>query len=125
VVYFVALRFDQSEREVRALTFAAFLLSNLALIFTNRSWSRVILSSSLRDATLWTVTGGAIAFLGLVLYVPALARLFQFAALGAWDLVICFAAGALSITWFEIVKWLGLGRGHEAPAGQRPAAETH
>jgi Ca2+-transporting ATPase len=125
VVYFVALRFDQSEREVRALTFAAFLLSNLALIFTNRSWSRVILSSSLRDATLWTVTGGAIAFLGLVLYVPALARLFQFAALGPSDLVICFAAGALSITWFEIVKWLGLGRGHEAPAGQRPAAERH
>ena len=59
-VYLLALRFGQAEAEVRALTFAAFLVSNLALIFTNRSWSRVILSSSLRDRTLWAVTGGAI-----------------------------------------------------------------
>src|ERR1019366_4211013 len=64
-VYLVALRLGQVESEIRALTFAAFLVSNLALIFTNRSWSRVILASSLRDRALWAVTGGAITFLGL------------------------------------------------------------
>jgi len=110
-VYLAALRLDQAEAEVRSLTFAAFLVSNLALIFTNRSWSRVILSSSLKDRTLWAVTGGAIGFLALVLYVPALGRLFRFAPLGAVDLALCFAAGALSITWFEVAKLLGWSRG--------------
>jgi Ca2+-transporting ATPase len=123
-VYLLALRFGQAEAEVRALTFAAFLLSNLALIFTNRSWSRVILSSSLRDRTLWAVTGGAIAFLGLVLYVPALSRLFRFAALGPLDLALCFGAGALSITWFEVAKLFGWSRGPASRGGPRKAAAT-
>jgi Ca2+-transporting ATPase len=53
---------------------------------------------------LWAVTAGAIAFLGLVIYVPALAELFRFARLGAVDVVMCFGAGAISVAWFEIVK---------------------
>ncbi len=106
-VYVLALRLGQAEAEARALTFATFLFSNLALIFTNRSWSRVIVSSSLKDATLWAVTGGALLFLALVIYVPPLASLFRFAPLGALDLAFCFIAAALSITWFEVVKLLG------------------
>jgi Ca2+-transporting ATPase len=114
-VYLLALRLGQAEAEVRALTFAAFLLCNLALIFTNRSWSRVILSSSLRDRTLWAVTGGAIVFLAMVLYVPALARLFRFGALGALDLALCLGAGALSIAWFEAAKFFGWSRALVSP----------
>jgi Ca2+-transporting ATPase len=121
-VYLLALRLGQGEAEVRALTFVAFLVSNLALIFTNRSWSRVILSSSLRDRTLWVVTGGAVVFLAAVLYVPALARLFRFAALGPLDLALCFGAGALSITWFEIAKLFGGGRDSPSPRPTRAAA---
>jgi P-type Ca2+ transporter type 2C len=110
-VYFVALRLGQAEAEARALTFTTFLIANLALIFTNRSWTRVIASSSLNDVTLWSVTGGALAFLALVIYVPPLARLFHFAALGFVDVALCFGAAALSIAWFEILKWRGRGRG--------------
>ncbi len=106
-VYAAALRVGESEAEARALTFATFLLANLGLIFTNRSWSRVIVASSLRDGTLWAVTLGALAFLALVLYVPRVATLFHFAALGAFDLALAGGAAALSITWFEIVKWRG------------------
>jgi Ca2+-transporting ATPase len=124
-VYLLALRLDQAEAEVRALTFAAFLLANLGLIFTNRSWSRVILSSSLRDRTLWAVTGAAIAFLVLVLYVPALARLFRFAPLGAVDLAVCVGAGGLGITWFEVAKLLGWSRGWASQSGPERAAATH
>lgn len=67
-------------------------------------------SSSLKDVTLWAVTGGALAFLALVIYVLPLARLFHFAALGLVDVALCFGAAALSITWFEILKWRGRGR---------------
>jgi Ca2+-transporting ATPase len=105
-VYVAAVRAGQSEAETRALTFAAFLFANLALIFTNRSWSRVIVASPLKDATLWAVTSGALVFLALVLYVPPLAELFRFAPLGAVDMAVCAGAGALGITWFEVVKLL-------------------
>jgi Ca2+-transporting ATPase len=110
VVYVLALRHGQSEATTRTLTFATFLISNLALIFTNRSWSRVILSSSLRDATLWVVAGGGLLFLALVIWVPALADLFRFARLGWLDVALCFAGGVLGITWFELVKLLRTGR---------------
>jgi Ca2+-transporting ATPase len=109
-VYVLALRLGQAEDEARAVTFATYLLSNLALIFTNRSWSRVIAFSSLNDPILWLVTGGALLFLALVIYVRPLASLFRFAPLGALDVAFCLAAGALSITWFEIVKLSGWGR---------------
>jgi Ca2+-transporting ATPase len=124
-VYFVGLRLGQSEDDARALTFASFLISNLALIFTNRSWSRVILSSSLRDRTLWGVTAGALLFLALVVYVPPLARMFRFAPLSATDVALCFGAGALSITWFEIAKLLGWSGGLAAPSQHLRVAATH
>jgi Ca2+-transporting ATPase len=123
-VYLTALRLGEAEGEVRALTFAAFLFSSLGLIFTNRSWSRVIPSSSLRDGALWIVTGGTLAFLGLVLYLPPLARLFGFASLGPVDLAVCFAAGALSITWFEVAKLFGWSRDSTSLHGSREASAT-
>jgi Ca2+-transporting ATPase len=109
-VYILALRLGQSEAETRTLAFATFVTSSLALIFTNRSWSRVILSSSLKDPTLWIVTGGALLFLALVIWVPPLARLFRFASLGPLDVLLCVGGGALGITWFEVVKLLGRSR---------------
>jgi P-type Ca2+ transporter type 2C len=124
-VYFVALRLGHSEAETRALTFATFLFSNLALIFTNRSWSRVIVSSSLKDKTLWVVTGGALAFLGLVIYVPPLLGLFRFTSLGPLDVALCFGAAVLSITWFEIVKLLGWGRRWASRDDELNVAATH
>jgi Ca2+-transporting ATPase len=124
-VYFVALRLGQAEDDARALTFATFLVSNLALIFTNRSWSRIIPLSSLRDTTLWIVTSGALLFLALVVYIPPLARLFRFAPLRAVDVALCFGAGALSIAWFEIAKLLGWGVGLASPSEHLRIAATH
>ncbi len=116
-VYAASLHLGQVENEARSLTFSTFLVANLALIFTNRSWSQSIVSSSLKDLTLWAVTAGALLFLALVLYVPFLAHLFRFAALGPLDLVLCFAGGALSVAWFEIVKRRGVrGRPSASPS---------
>jgi Ca2+-transporting ATPase len=109
-VYVLALRLGRTEAEARALTFATFLVSNLALIFTNRSWSHVIALSSLKDRTLWAVTVGALLFLALVIYAPPLAGLFRLAPLGALDVAACLGASALGITWFEVVKLVGPSR---------------
>ena len=56
----------------------------------------VIAATSLRDGMLWAVTGGALAFLGLVLYVPPIAALFHFAPLGAIDLALAFGDACAS-----------------------------
>ena len=96
---------NQTAEQARALTFTALIVANLALILTNRSWSRGS-SATLRtpNTALWWVLGGAVVFLGLVLYVPALRQLFRFGVLHAVDLAICLAAGVVSVAWFEGLK---------------------
>lgn len=80
-------------------------MANLALILTNRSWSRTIAQSlRSRNAALVWVLGGAVAFLALVLSVPFLRDLFHFSKLHADDVVISVAAGLFSILWFEAFK---------------------
>jgi len=104
-VFVMALRRGHSEDDARALAFTTLIIANVGLIFANRSWSRLIVHT-LRspNSALWWVTGGALLFLGLALYVPFLRKLFRFSFLHPVDLAICFAAGAVSILWFELLK---------------------
>jgi Ca2+-transporting ATPase len=103
--------------EARAMTFTTLVIANLGLILTNRSWTRTI-TSTLRapNKALWFVLGGTIVFLALVLYVPALMRLFQFSRLSALDVVIAVIAGVLSIAWFEALKFFQGKRASAAAA---------
>jgi P-type Ca2+ transporter type 2C len=104
-VFSISLYRGQGELQARALTFTTLIVANLGLILTNRSWSRVIVNT-LRspNPALWWVVGSALAFMGLVLYVPPLRNLFHFTILHANDLAICLAAGFFSIIWFEALK---------------------
>ena len=106
-VFIVARHRGLDEQQARALAFTTLIVANLALILSNRSWSRTILDT-LRsaNAALWWVLGGAVFFMGLVLYVPFLRNLFSFGMLHATDLGICLIAGAFSILWFEVFKLL-------------------
>jgi P-type Ca2+ transporter type 2C len=111
-VFGVVLARGQGELEARAMTFTTLIVANLALILTNRSWSRTIVAT-LRapNPALWWVVGGALTLLGLVLYVPFLRALFGFSVLHPDDLAICLAAGLASIGWFEGLKLLMSRRG--------------
>lgn len=105
VAFAIATARHQSEGTVRALTFATLIVSNLALIWTNRSWTRTILETlQFRNLALWWVTGGALVFLGLVLYLPPLQKLFRFAPLGRLDSTIAILAATASVLWFELLK---------------------
>jgi len=104
-VFGIVLYRGLGEQEARTLTFTTLIIANLGLILTNRSWSRTILSTlgSPNTALHW-VLGGSAVFLGLALYVPFLRSLFLFSTLHLIDIVICMAAGAFSIIWFEGLK---------------------
>jgi Ca2+-transporting ATPase len=93
------------EDEARAFAFTTLIVANLGLIFANRSWTQTIFGRlKVPNRALWLVTGGALSFLGLVLYVPWLQQLFMFSNLSAMDLAIAMALGIASIAWFEVLK---------------------
>ena len=104
-VFAISMKRGQGELDARALTVTTLIVANLGLIFVNRSWSRTILSTlSTPNPALWWVAAGTTTGLCLILYIPFLRNLFHFAFLHPVDIVICLAAGLLSILWFEIMK---------------------
>ena len=120
IVYVISFKRGQSEEDSRALTYATLIIANLGLIFVNRSWSRTVLATLRSPNTaLWWVTGGAVLFLGLALYVPFLRGLFRFSVLHTTDILICVAAGIVSVLWFEVMKAVAARRGHAAPGTPR------
>jgi P-type Ca2+ transporter type 2C len=103
---FEASRFlGETMAHARTLAFITLIVANLCLILTNRSWKQGLFASLAvpNRALLWVV-GSALAFLGLVVYVPGLRSLFHFAPVSLLDILIALAAGLVSVTWFEIVK---------------------
>lgn len=58
------------------------------------------------NAALWWITGGVVALLGLVLYVPPLRDLFGFSALSLVDVLIAPGGGLVSVLCFEVFKLL-------------------
>ncbi len=104
-IYLGSLKYGYSEREVRALAFTTLIAANIAVILTNRSWTRnifQILATS--NKTVKWVVGGAGFFLALVLTIPFLLQLFQFDPISFSEALFCIGAGFVSIVWFEIYK---------------------
>ena len=108
-VYLLGLHFGYEAKEVRAMTFITLIVSNIAVILTNRSWTDNIFKiiATPNKAVLW-VTGGAIFFLGLILNIPFFLDLFQFQSPGLVNILICALTGLTTIVWFEIYKLVKL-----------------
>ena len=93
--------------EARALTFTTLVLANIGLIFTNRSWSKMALSTlKLPNPALWWIVSSAIAILMAVLFVPVLNDLFSFSNLHLVDLALCGLMGITIFGLLEISKML-------------------
>ena len=105
--FLIALYRGQGEFDARAISFTTLVLGNVALIWVNRSrtWTIPELLFS-RNPALWAVTGGTLALLAAVLYLPWPRNLLQFSILHANDLAICVVLVMISITWFEARKIL-------------------
>jgi Ca2+-transporting ATPase len=104
-VYFIGLYLGYEAKEVRSMAFITLIVSNIAVILTNRSWTdnifRIIVTPN--KAVLWVV-GGAIFFLTLILNINFFLDLFQFQKLTLINVLICSLAGLSTIIWFEIYK---------------------
>lgn len=104
-VYFFGLKMGYSEQEDRALAFTTLIAANIAVILSNRSWTRSIFQIlRTSNKTVKWVVGGAASFLILILNVPFLLNLFQFEKISLTEALVCVALGFTSIVWFEIYK---------------------
>ena len=105
LVYLVGLKMGYSASGVRTLTFVTLIVSNIAVILSNRSWTSNIFTILFtpNKAVKWVV-GGAVFFLMLILNIPFLLDSFQFERMGWLELLVCTAAGFSSIVWFEVYK---------------------
>jgi P-type Ca2+ transporter type 2C len=110
-VYIVGRHLGFDDKEVRAMAFITLIVSNIAVILTNRSWTDNIFKiiATPNKTVLW-VTGGAIFFLILILNIPFFLDLFQFSKLQFFNILICSLAGLTTIVWFEIYKMVKLRR---------------
>ena len=104
-VYIVGGQLGYEVKEVRAMAFITLIVSNIAVILTNRSWSDNIFKiiNTPNKAVLW-VSGGAVFFLGLILNTPFFLDLFKFGKLKVFNVLFCSLAGLTTIIWFEIYK---------------------
>ncbi len=104
-VYGVGLYLGYATNEVRTFAFITLISANIAVILSNRSWTRNIFQilASPNPTVKWVV-GGALVFLALVLNVPFLREVFLFSPADPLEIGICVACGFLSITGFELYK---------------------
>jgi Ca2+-transporting ATPase len=110
-IYGFNIQQGRGELEARTLTFTALVIANLGLILTNRYWSGTIMGSlRQKNTALMVIVAATLVLLGLVIYVPFLSNLFHFGPVHPDDLAISISAGAVSILWFEVVKYLGRRR---------------
>ena len=111
LLYRVALSSGIAEHEATTMTFVTLILSNIGLILSNRSWSRSVFGIlRTRNNIFWIILGGAVFFLGLVIYVPFLQDMFHFAPVGPLNMLISMGASLVCVGWFEAMKLIALRR---------------
>jgi Ca2+-transporting ATPase len=104
-VYTFGLLRGLGEGEARMFAFVTMVIGNLGLIFANRSRTLSIIQSlRVPNKALWWITGGALFFLMLILNIPALRDVFQFAPLHRWEMALLSLTGLSSILVAESVK---------------------
>jgi Ca2+-transporting ATPase len=104
-VYFGTLGWGLTEPDVRTLTFSTLIVTNLALIFASRSFTRPVLDDwRTPNLALWVLAGSALSVLAAVLFIPLLRELFRLAMPHPGDFLVVIVAGAVSLVWMELVK---------------------
>ncbi len=107
-VYITARGRNLPEAEARALVFVTLVVTNFALIFTNRATGFAIVDLVRRpNLILWGVVTVTSAILLIVLLTPALRSIFLFGPLHGDDLTLCAVGGAIVLAVLELAKWVG------------------
>ncbi|MGO4919568.1 cation-translocating P-type ATPase [Maribacter spongiicola] len=103
--YTVALGF--SENTTRSMVFMVLIFANIFLTLVNRSFYYSIFTTLKYKNNLVPIMIGLTVILALaMLYAPALTRFFEFEDLSISQLGMTILIGAVSVLWYEFVKWI-------------------
>lgn len=104
-VYLIALYISQSEQVARTITFVSLVFANILLILVNLSWTKSIFHIfSFRNKAFWIIAPGAFLLLMLVILIPPVREIFQFAEITLSEGFFALSAGIVSLLWFELLK---------------------
>src|SRR6185437_6287671 len=104
-VYLLGLERGMPAEEVRALAFITLLLTNVGLIFINRSFSTSLLTAvTRRNPALWFVIGVVLPLLLITVRWGPAEALFRFGPLHADDLAICIGTAVILLAVLESLK---------------------
>ncbi len=102
--YAVAQAFN--EDRTRTMVFMVLISANIFLTLVNRSFYFSILTTlKYKNNLVPLIIGITLVFAALLLFIPSFTRFFEFERLSADQLGVSVFAGAVSVLWFEVVKW--------------------
>lgn len=106
VVYGLTVRWGDPAGVTRSTTFTTLVLSNLALMFVNRSWhaSAWTIARERRNPSVPWVLAITSAVTAVLLLVPVCRRAFGFGMMDAGHLALSFCGAAAGVAWFEAYK---------------------
>lgn len=104
-LYYFFMDHGAGLEETRTIVFTTLILANIFLTFTNRSFTRTIFhTSKYKNNLALPVLIVSIVFLGAILLIPPVNRLFQLTSLHMGQFWICLLIAFLSVMWFEVRK---------------------
>jgi Ca2+-transporting ATPase len=93
------------DADIRTLTFATLIMTNLALIAANRSLTEPVWKIARgRNPAFWWIGAGAVLLLSVIVCVPALRELFRFGPLHLDDIAGVATATVCALAWMELMK---------------------
>lgn len=104
--FMIILYQGRPETEARTLSFTALVITNLALILTNLSFSRSIIREIFKTSNraLWLVLILTLVFLILILSLPFTRGLFHFSIVHPDDFALSLIIGVIAVFWLEALK---------------------
>ncbi len=101
VMYLLSLFGGRGEADARTLSFTSLVVSHLALMVINLTTTPRV---ALKNKWIVGILVGALIFLCLAIYQPALRGVFKFSTLHALDWVICLGVGGLGVIWLGALR---------------------
>jgi len=106
-IYLYAVHFGFNEELTRTMVFTDLVIANIFLTLINRSFFYSIWTTlKYKNKLVVYIIGITLLLMGLILFVRPLTNFFEFERMNGGQLLICLVTGFISVSWFEVVKWI-------------------
>ncbi len=105
--YQYAVQHDYTETITRTMVFTVLITANIFLTLVNRSFYYSLINTlRYKNNLVYLIIIITIIISGLLLYITPLSEFFEFEHLTIHQLLISTCIGFISVTWYEIIKWI-------------------